>query len=201
MACAHQVRKLIELANPMSLRELLVVRKDAVAKRWLGKTLATYHRDTAAFFAKGKNQFANPVGTTLDQGIHALLDAMLDEAHSPEQLCAALEPMIKIRSVQEFTAAKAVAFVFSLKSSVREELGEALADPSLGAELADFDTQVDQLALFAFDVYTKSRDRFHEVRINDVKRRVSGLMRRMGIGLDDLDALDPKSGSGGDAGS
>ena len=61
----------------MSLSDLLLRNQDAVAKRWLAKTLATYHRDTAAFFAKGKNQFANPVGTTLHDGIHALLGAML----------------------------------------------------------------------------------------------------------------------------
>ena len=180
----------------MSLSDLLIRNQDAVAKRWLDKTLATYHRDTAAFFAKGKNQFANPVGTTLHDGIIALLGAMLDDAQGPTELCAALEPMIKVRSVQEFSPARAVSFVFSLKTAVREELGEALADHSLDEELTAFDAQVDQLALFAFDVYTKSRDRIHEIRINDVKRRVSGLMRRMGIGLEDLEILDPEGGSG-----
>lgn len=185
----------------MSLRELLVRHQDAVAKRWLDKTLATYHRDTAAFFAKGKDPFANPVGTTLKKGIDDLLGAMLDDANGPKEICSALEPMVKIRSVQEFTPARAVAFVFSLKRAVREELGEELGEPSLAAELTSFDDEVDQVALFAFDIYTKCRDRIAEVRINDVKRRVSGLMRRLGIGLDDLEILDPTGGSGGDAGS
>lgn len=171
-----------------------------MAQRWLDKTLQSYHRDTAAFFAKGKNEFANPVGTTLHRGIHAALDAMLDPAQGPQELCAALEPMIKIRSVQDFTPARAVAFVFALKAAVRDELGEALADPALGPDLAAFDAEVDQLALFSFDVYTKCRDRIYEVRVNDVKRRVSGLMRRMGIGLDDLDAAESEAGPGDDAG-
>ena len=79
--------------------------------------------------------------------------------------------------------------------AAREELADKLQDPALQGELAAFDAEIDQVALYAFDVYTKCRDRLHELRVDDVKRRVSGLMRRMGIGLDDLNSQ--ANGSGG----
>lgn len=170
----------------MSLRKLLLEHQAAIASRWLDKTIATYPRDAAAFFAKGKDRFANPVGAALKVGTEGVLRAVLEQAE-PSEVCGALEPMIKVRSVQEFTPARAVSFIFLLKTVVREELAESLRDPKLRDELADFDSQVDQVALYAFDVYTKCRDHMHQLRINDVKRRVSGLMRRMGIGLDDLE--------------
>jgi hypothetical protein len=170
----------------MTLSELLLQREDALAKRWLDKTLATYHRDTAAFLARRQDQFANPVGHTLRTGTRAVLAALLRD-QEPVELCRQLEPMIKVRSVQEFTPAQTISFVFHLKTTVREELAEELRDADLMRQLSRFDADVDQLALYAFDLFTKCRDQLHDLRVNEVKRRVSGLLRRMGIGFDDLE--------------
>ena len=109
------------------------------------------------------------------------------EPLDPAELCRHLSGILRIRSVQEFAPSQAVSFVFLLKRVIREELAAKLHDPGLQAELAEFDHRVDQLALFAFDVFTKSREQLYEVRVNEVKRRVSGLLRRAGIGSDDLE--------------
>lgn len=171
----------------MGLPELLLQREGVIADQWLERTLATYSPDAAAFFDRRKNEFANPVGHTLRVGITGILASLLRD-NDPTELCTQLEPIIKIRSVQDLTPGRAVSFVFLLKDAVRAVLSDELSDVQLLRELEVFERHVDQLALFAFDVFTKSRDKLHQLRINDVKRRVSGLMRRMGIGLDDLDS-------------
>jgi len=175
------------------LKPLLLKRQSALTQRWLDRTVATYPADAGKFLKGQQNQFANPVGHTLRTGL-TTIGALLVERFGTddpgaEQLCAALEPIIKIRSIQDFTPSQAVSFVFLFKAVVREELAKELKKPSveLLSELSSFDDSIDQLALFAFDVFTKCRDRFFEIRVNEAKRRVSGLLRRLQIGLDDLE--------------
>ena len=145
-------------------------KKAAIHKRWLEKTLETYAPDASAFFDRQKDPFANPVGQALRAGTETMLDCLLGEMDA-EKICACLEEIIKIRSIQDFTPAQALSFVFSLKQVIREELKS-----DLNVEL---ETRIDQLALFAFDVYVKCRERLYEIRVSEVKRSVSGLMRRL----------------------
>ncbi len=170
----------------MTLNDLFVERRAAIAKRWLDLTLETYPPDTSAFLSRVKDQFANPVGQTLSNGVQAIWDGLLGEAGADE-LCAPLRDIIKIRSVQEFTPARAVSFVFLLKRAIREELGPELRDPERQTELWAFERRIDQVALYAFDIYTQCRDQVSQLRINEIKRRVSGLLRRTGWTLDDPD--------------
>ncbi len=178
----------------LTLKPLLLERQRSLTQRWVDQTLATYPKDAGKFLKGQKNQFANPVGHTLEVGLTSLCEQLIagfgEDDMGAEQLCAAVEPIVKIRSIQDFTPSQAVSFVFLLKAVVRSELAKELKSPSsdLLLELSSFDHRIDQLALFTFDVFTKCRDRFFEIRVNDVKRRVSGLMRRMHIGLDDLEA-------------
>ena len=161
----------------MTLKDLLHSRRAAIQKRWLEKTLETYAPDASAFFEGQKDQFANPVGQALRAGTQTMVDCLLDEMDA-EKICSALEEIVKIRSIQDFTPAQAVSFVFSLRPIIREELKGEL-DAARLAELARFETRIDQLALFAFDVYVKCRERLYEIRVSEVKRSVSGLMRRL----------------------
>ena len=161
----------------MTLRDLLHSRRAAIQKRWLDKTLETYAPDASAFFERRKDQFANPVGQALRAGTQAMVDCLLDEMDA-EKICSALDEIVKIRSIQDFTPAQAVSFVFSLRQIIRDELGKEL-DSSRLAELTEFETRIDQLALFAFDIYVKCRERLYEIRVGEVKRSVSGLMRRL----------------------
>ncbi|RLB65335.1 MAG: hypothetical protein DRI90_02290 [Deltaproteobacteria bacterium] len=180
-----------------TLKPLLVQHQAALAQQWLEKTVGTYP-DGASKFLKGQaNQFANPVGHTLATGLTALcgllIEALDTDDFRAKELCDQLEPIVKIRSIQDFTPSQAVSFVFLFKAVVREQLASELrkAPPSLLIELSSFDARIDQLVLFAFDVFAKYRDRFFEIRVNEAKRRVSGLLRRLKLGLDDLKA-DPE---------
>lgn len=180
----------------MKLKDLLQKNKTAIAERWLDRSLETYVSRTAVFFKQKKDPFANPVGRALRSGTKSIVDELL-EAESPlgpesaHRLCAHLEDVIKIRSVQDLNPSQAVSFVFSLKQAIREVLEEELRDPGLASELTTFETQIDQLALFAFDIYVKSREQLYELRVNEIKRTGYRLLKKADLIVLDEDP-EPK---------
>jgi hypothetical protein len=168
----------------MALDELLQARTASIAKRWLEETLRTYDPHTASHLLRERDPFANPVGHALITGTQAVVDG-LAAGSNPQELASGLGEIIKIRSVQDFTPAQAVSFILLLKEVIRNELGSGVEAPDVAEQLRRFDARVDQLLLVGFDLYTHYRERMYEVRVNDIKRRVSGLMRQMGMSTDD----------------
>ena len=57
---------------------------------------------------------------------------------------------------------------------------------NLAGELMELESHIDGLALLGFDVYTKRREKLTEIRVNEVKNRVSALLRRTGVNKDNL---------------
>lgn len=171
----------------MTLRDLLLQRTDAIVARWLDKTLASYPPDTVKFFKGEKDQFANPVGQTLAQETEAVFCELRDDM-DPDRLCGHLDGIIKIQAIQERTPAQALSFVFLLKDAIREECESELQDSRIHNEWMHFMTRIDQLALFAFDIFTRRREKVYELRVNEVKRSVSGLMRRLNWDISDPEA-------------
>ncbi len=170
----------------MRLTDILTEKKATIASRWLQKLFESYPAQTALFLNREKNRFDNPVGSRLSQGLEGLLDALLKEMEV-ERIRFYLNEVIQVRAVQNFTPSQALAFIFLLKNIVREELAEEIRKENLAAELFDLDSCIDGLALLGFDIYTQHRERLNEVKVNEIKNRVSGLMRRTGLSLESTD--------------
>ena len=162
----------------MNLQDLLLGKRAAVADRWLQLTLATYSPDTAAFLSNEKDEFANPVGQRLREGIPVIIAALL-EGNSDEAYLAQLGEIIQVQSVQNFPPSRALAFIFLLKEAILQELDKELREARILAEWTRFAGRIDQLALRSMDLYSQFREKVYEIRVNDVKRRVSGLQRRL----------------------
>jgi hypothetical protein len=150
------------------LADLLQRNSAAIKERWLKRTLASYPQDSTGFFLQTKDRFANPVGQTLATETGALVDCLMDGADAAE-LCLHLEEIVKIRAVQDFTPSEAVSFVFLLKETIREELRGDLSEPRLLAELVAFEDRIDQMALFAFDIFVKWREKVYSLRVREIK--------------------------------
>ena len=86
---------------------------------------------------------------------------------------SSLERINKIRAVQDFKPSQAVAFVFLLKTALREELGAELYQGGMTQQLLSLESQIDGLVLIAFDNYMRCREKLFEVRCNDIKRQAS----------------------------
>ncbi len=176
------------------LKDHLKQKRGSIVPKWLTQSLQAYPGDASGFYLREKNQFANPVGSSFAEVVEKIFDALLEEVEV-ETLQSALEGVIKIRSVQEFTPSQAISFVFELKQLVRQELNDELSDPALRGELVGFENRVDQLALVAFNVYMSCREKVCEIRVREVKRRVSRLLHRTGLIESDAD-LEPNGPPG-----
>jgi hypothetical protein len=161
----------------MGLTDLLRDRKDAVVGRWLEGALAIYSADAARMFSREKDPFANPVGHRLRVGTRGIVDGLLN-GNDHGEISSQLEEIIRVRAVQEMDPSCAVGFVFGLKDAIRAELGDELGTVAVQQELFDLERGIDEIALVAFDIFARCRERLCELRINEVKRQVSWVMER-----------------------
>ena len=166
-----------EAAQP--LREALVARKAAIIRAWLAQTLHTYPEHTSRFLAHEPDPFRNPVGHTLKEALSVLFDELLGDMN-PEMIMPLLEGIVRIRAVQDFTAAQAVAFVVLLKKVLREEFKDAIAGSPGANDLEFLEDRIDEMALLAFDLFMRCRERIYDVRVNEAKRRLY-LLERMHV--------------------
>lgn len=162
----------------MTLKELLHENRHAIIQRWLEDALAAYPEQAAVIFGRQKDPFANPVGHSLRVSTQGIFEALLEGSDVTEMRQSLLET-IRIRAVQEISPGGAVGFVFGLKRAIRAELGEAVGDARLSAEMVEIEDQIDRIALSAFDIYVECREQVYELRVNEVKRRVSWVVDKM----------------------
>lgn len=171
----------------MNLKNHLSGKKAAILKKWFDAVADTYAADTAGFLKKQKAQFTNPVGYTLAEGLEGLFDALL-QGMIPDTVKTFLDGIVRIRAIQEFEPSEAVAFVFQLKKVVRQELGaELLQQPGMTEELASFDSAIDDLALFSFDIYIKCREKIYELKANEARNMTFRLLQQAKLIVDDQD--------------
>ncbi len=164
----------------MNLLSLLAERQTSLADRWLQRLFESYPPETTVFLKKEKDRFDNPVGHQTANGLKRILAALVQEKDR-EQILAALDEVISIRALQKFSPSQALAFIFLLKNVIREELAQEVKEGQFSQELQELDSRIDGLALLGFDVYTQRREKLCEIRVDEIKQRVSGFMRSKGL--------------------
>ena len=162
------------------LQKLIKQEKATILKQWFDLAIQAYDPDTAKFLKNQKDQFANPVGNKIFKGLPGLLDQLLEDFDRKKVLIH-LDPIIRIRAVQAFTPSQATAFVFSLKTVLRETLGKKLHDSQMAGELLDFESKLDQLCLMAFDVYMQCKEKIYQISANETRNRTFRAFERAGL--------------------
>jgi hypothetical protein len=152
------------------MRNVPSERKRAVAREWLALTLQTYPSQSTQFLLHETDRFRNPVGQTLKDGIPLLVDELFGDMNSGA-VRQALEGIVRIRAVQNFSAREAVGFIFLLKQILQPELSVGGA---MGLEL---DRRVDEMVLAAFELYVQCRGQISDIQVNEARRRVALLQR------------------------
>ncbi len=164
----------------MKLLKLLAERQASLTDRWLQRLLESYPAETVLFFKKEKDRFDNPVGYQTAEGLKRIMEALVQEMDR-DRIMAALDEVIRIRALQNFSPSQALAFIFLLKNVIREELAEELKDGQLSQELQEVESTIDGMALLGFEVYMQRREKLYEIRVTEVKQRVSGFLRSKGM--------------------
>ena len=171
----------------MDVKGQLTVKKTAILKKWFDAVAETYPDNTASFLKKQKAQFTNPVGYTLFEGLEGLYESLL-KGMIPDTVKLFLDSIIRIRAIQEFAPSEAVSFIFVLKKIVRQELGsEVLQQPRLNEEMTAFESSVDELALYAFDIYMNCREKIYDLKANEARSMTFRLLQQAKLIVDDQD--------------
>ncbi len=162
----------------MTFGDLLEERKDTIVERWVDAVLAAYPSESAAIFQALKNPFANPLGHTVRESTQGVFQVILN-GMDKEALREQLDPIVRIRAVQQLTPPEALSFVFALRSIVQDTIPEAEADPRHGEGIAKLNEQIDEVALAAFELYAARREEVSQLRIGEVKRQVAWVMAKI----------------------
>lgn len=173
----------------MRLENLLEQKKAAILKKWFDLIAQTYPADTSKFLKNKKDPFSNPVGGTFSRGLEALLDELLKEMDE-ETVISFLDPMIRIRAVQDFSPSQAVAFVFSLKTIVRKALRKEIKEGLYLDELLQFESKIDTLGMIAFNIYMACREKLYTLQANEVRNRTFAAFERAGL-VSELPEIKP----------
>jgi len=172
----------------MVLKKLLEDKKSSIVKNWVHMTIDSYAPDAAMFFKNQMNDFLNPVGGTIRTSLETLYDTILFKKDA-DRIKSSLEPLIKIRAVQDFSASQAVGFLFALKPIIRTALKKDLkkVDP---ASLASIDASIDAMALIGFDLYVQCREKIYDLKTNEERSKVYKAFARAGL-IKDIAADEP----------
>ncbi len=153
------------------IREILIKNKSAVLEKWIKSITDTYPAETSNFLRLQKNRFSNPVGFAVSAGAEKILNEILNEG-SLERIKDALTDIIKIRAVQDFTPSQAAGIMLSLKKIIIDELDNKIKDWKSFEEFIKIESGIDNVILYAFDLYTEAREKVHQIRINEIKARM-----------------------------
>ncbi len=173
----------------MMLNNLLEQRKTNILKKWFALAIETYPSDTAKFLKGQKDPFANPVGRTIYRGLEALFNELL-EGIDHDNLTSFLDPIIRIRAIQNFSPSQAIGFIFFLKNVIRENLHQKIAEKQIINELLLFESKIDELILIAFNLYMQCREKIYELKANELKNRTLKAFERAGL-VSELPGAEP----------
>ncbi len=153
-------------------RYLIEENKKDLLNQWVETTIQNYSPETARVLAKDSNRFDNPVGAITKETLEAALN-LICEGFDRDSMEKVLDPLIRIRAVQTFTAADAVEFLFALKQIARNLIGEK--------NLEGFDQVIDEMILAGFNRYLKCREDIFLLKATESKRRVYNAFERAGL--------------------
>ena len=163
----------------IGLKGLIQKNKSEIIKNWFAATIQTYAPDTAHFYKNQKDQFGNPVGSITSKGIAFLMDQLL--AFEPDAIKAHLDPIIRIRAIQDFTPSQATGFILLLKKVLRENLANELQNAVTATQLLTFESKIDQLCLLAFDLYMDCKEKIYEISANETRNQTFRAFERAGL--------------------
>jgi hypothetical protein len=152
------------------LRALLKEQRETILDKWFELIIGTYPEVTTRFLATQKDRFRNPVGYAITESIGPIYD-QIASAMDTDQILRALDGIIRIRSVQEFSPSQAVGFVFQLKNAIREVADDRVGGLGERSDLGDLESRIDRVALLAFEKYTECREQLHRVRNREIQSR------------------------------
>ncbi len=162
----------------MNISKVFEDNKKKITDLWYDRVIAIYPTDSSKFLMVGKDRFSNPIGYTHQENLPIIFDEIL-KGESSKELLNALEQIIRLRAVQEFSASKATGFIFQLKSVLRENFKSFAGKQSDLSDLMEFESQIDGVAMIAFDIYMEMKKKIYEIKSMEQKNTFSKMVDRL----------------------
>jgi hypothetical protein len=164
----------------MGLKKLLEQKRTAIVNQWFERVVKSYAPDTAQFIKNQKDPFSNPLGSALSKGLAILFDQLLAGPET-ETVKKFLDPIIRIRAVQDYSPSQATAFILILKNIIRDNIKNELKDSRTANELLQFELKIDALSLAAFDIYMACKEKIYDLKSNVERNKVYKTLERAGL--------------------
>jgi len=165
----------------MTLKDLLAEKKQAMLDRWFDRILEDYPPETQALFRENRTPYSNPIGFTLRKGMEGLIGEILQPTNM-EKARAILEPVMRVRAVENLPPSQGGKFILPLREVVSEIVREAKRNDLLGQEWLDLNSRIDQLALLGMNLYSECREKVNQLRVKEKEKRERGVPdRRAGV--------------------
>ncbi|MEN2986349.1 MAG: RsbRD N-terminal domain-containing protein [Thermodesulfovibrionaceae bacterium] len=160
----------------MEIYDLLSKKRDSIIDKCFDLTISTYPEQSRIFLRERKRQFTNPVGYTLYHGIERIIDKIIAQ-ESLENFIPPLEEIIRVRAVQDFIPSEAVGFIFLIK----EAIYSLIYKEAKYNELMDLLSRIDSLALLAFDIFMKYREKIYDMKARELRDRTWWILKKYNI--------------------
>ena len=160
------------------LKEVLRAHEKELLTGWFEQMLNSYPVEARKYFKKVNSDFTNPVGANLYHCLDKLLHTLLSDAPDADTVNENVHMILRIKAVQEVLPSQAVSFVPALKQVVEQVCGKALQSANLSTqEWLDFYSDLDTVALYAFDSYSESRELIYKMRLDQIRQTNDILVR------------------------
>ncbi len=164
----------------MKIKEIIREKKSEILHAWFDGVIGSYPSDSRKFFKQKDAQFTNPVGHTIYKEVEAILDEFIKGA-DPETVAPHLDGIVRMRAVQDFSPAQAINFLFLLKPAIRNALRNELKETEVLEQLAATESEIDDMALMAFNIYVSCREKLYQLRVDEVRSKTQRLLERAGV--------------------
>jgi hypothetical protein len=98
-----------------------------------------------------------------------------------ETITSFLDPIIRIRAIQNFSPAQAISFIFLLKKTIRKNIKKETLEEQLFDELLLFESKIDRLVMIAFNLYMQCREKICELKANEMRNTTYKAFKRAGL--------------------
>jgi hypothetical protein len=160
-----------------NFQNIVAPRKKSWTAKWLEAVMSSYPKETARFLRDTADPFANPVGATLKTGIGNLFDVLAADSFDDDAVRQALNPIIRIRSIQEMSPSAALEFITRIKSIMADDV--KFMDSSPGGQPAAekiISERADRALLIAFDLYMECVKHIYTLRAKQASNGVRQLL-------------------------
>jgi len=164
----------------MNPETVLSEKRKEIISQWFDSVIAAYPEDSAKFFKKNADPFANPVGNTIFRSLDQLFDEVIQMDMDPEAVKKSLDGIIRVQSVQEFKPSEAIGFIFTIEPTIKKRLKKFRGEKAVEQYLTALAGNTEKLLRTAFDLYMECRQKVFLLRANQSRDRVRQLLIKKG---------------------